>query len=145
MVDRLFVGLFLYIGGRADALARLASYFGVLPGRLTNHGQGYVGDGVGDGVDDADVAAQANAIRWSAVNGDFIIACDVDLFEWTPTQIKARLSTLSMQGVTIAMPDEGSPSPQEFWLFENGGVKKAVILQDDDTDTVTIWRGEPAA
>lgn len=127
------LGAFAYIGERATALADLASCLGVLPANVTGHAE--------HGVDYSFYARQESSIRYSAVTGDFFLACDIDLFGTTQEQLQTKLKALSLQGIAVAMPDEASESEWSFLVFENGAVRTELVFNDDETDAVTIWRG----
>ena len=124
----------LYISGGGQALPALALMLDVMPKNAVAHAQ--------PGVDFGFYQRQENSIRCSSVKGDFSFACDVGLFRITAFQLHEKLRQLGEQGWVIALPDETSESPLQYWLFENGSAKTAVILRNDASDKVTIWRGE---
>ena len=129
-------GACLYIGGHGKALTELADALGVLPSNVLGHAQ--------SDVDFSFYTRCENSIFFSVIDGDFFLACDVGLFHTTQNEFQSKLLALSLQGVKIALPDEASESPFNCFIFENGAVRSAVVLQDDDTDTVAICKNADA-
>ena len=126
----------LYIGGHGKALSDLADALGVLPSNVLRHAQ--------SDVDFSFYTRCENSIFFSAIHGDFSLACDVGLFHITQNGFHSKLLALSLKGLKIALPDEASESPFDYLIFENGAVGSAVVLHDDGTDTVAICKNADA-
>ena len=129
-------GASLYIGGHGKALSDLADALGVLPSNVLGHAQ--------SDVDFSFYTRCENSIFFSAIHGDFFLACDVGLFCTTQKEFHSKLLALSLKGVKIALPDEASESPFDYFIFENGAVRSAVVLHDDGADTVAICKNADA-
>ena len=79
---------------------------------------------------------------WLLINQRrFSVACDIALFNTTQEQLRTKLQSLSLQGITVAMPDEAGKSEWGFPVFKNGTERCELIFSDETTDEVTIRRG----
>jgi hypothetical protein len=73
------------------------------------------------------------------VQGDFSYSCDTQLSGWTQPGIEAALGKLSASGLTIAMLDNADASPFACILFQTGSRRAATVVEDDETNNVTLY------
>lgn len=74
----------------------------------------------------------------SPVKGDFTYAVDVFLFGENIENFEQALSSISKNGVLVAMPDEEDVDPEVYCLW-NAGYKRTVrIVEDELTETLRI-------
>jgi hypothetical protein len=130
------IGVSLYLMGSEASLAQLGQGLQVLPQNLLEQGKHSSDFGFYD--------REENGLFYSHITGDFSYMCDVDLFHVTADQLHVALLALSNQGLVIAKPDEKSPSPFAYVIFEGGQTRLADIKTDEITEEVRIIRPSAA-
>jgi hypothetical protein len=124
------IGVSLYLVGSEASLGQLAQGLQVLPQNILEQGK--------HTSDFSFYDREENGMFFARVTGDFSYICDVDLFQVTSDQLHKALIALSLQGLVVAKPDEDSPSPDAYVLFEGGTTKSVVISTDEITEEVRI-------
>jgi hypothetical protein len=126
------IGASLYLMGGDASLGQLAQGLQILPQNRLEQGK--------HTSDFTFYDREENGMFFAPVMGDFSFLCDVDLFHVTADQLDKALIALSSQGLVVAKPDEASPSPDGYTLYEGGTAKPVIIFADEFTEEVRIQR-----
>lgn len=82
--------------------------------------------------------AQRNGAFISEVNGEFSYAADIFLFGRSENWVSHCLQDLSKQGITLAIPDEMSPSPFHHIIYQDAKTLLADVFEDEETGDLTV-------
>jgi hypothetical protein len=124
--------LWLYLGSGVEGLLQLAQALSIPSRNLIN----------GNDLEavSADVFHMNECgLHYFELDGDFSLSCDIRLSGLTLALVHLKLLQLSAEGLRSAAADESSDNPFAFVLFESGRSRPVTVVEDDETNKVTLY------